>query len=85
MRCWRLTGQSEQLAPDDISQLEGLAHALDGDGARWAPDLERPVDVETDELRHIESPQLGCLPNITQPPLGGVVNAASAVSARTVT
>ena len=34
---------------------------------------------------NVESPQLGCLPNIIQPPLGGVVNAASAVSARTVT
>ena len=44
-------------------------------------DFQRPVDVEADELRH----QLGCLPNMIQPPLGGVVNAASAVSARTVT
>jgi hypothetical protein len=29
--------------------------------------------------------QLGCLPNMIQPPLLGVVNAASAVSARTLT
>src|SRR3954449_3845250 len=38
------------------------------------------------KLSHYQrSAQLGCLPNMIQPPLLGVVNAASAVSARTLT
>jgi transposase len=57
---------------DDRRVLSGMFWAL-RPGAPWR------------DLPTVTGRQLGHLPNMIQPPLLGVVNAASAVSARTLT
>jgi hypothetical protein len=62
----------------DFPEIAITRHRFDSAPGHWQ-DRGEPV------ISSVTGRQFGCLPNMIQPPLLGVVNAASAVSARPLT